>query len=217
LINGGSRASFAFDEFGPVVHEMREFDVRFDDNTIPVQHSNLYITNSAQIATIEYLSGPFGAKFLLANASRENAIVQGEDTLTFGPDNPVNHKMFVFGRAMYQEDDLSITKEDEESIRKNGLASLAFDNRFIQTEAMANDLAQWIIDLWKYDVDEVRLKVFGNSLVQLGDLVTVNFPPMNFTPTTHRYFVVGLNNEFTTGLETNLILSRARAADVFGS
>jgi hypothetical protein len=205
-----SRANYALDEFGPVVHEMREYDIKFDEGKIPVQHSSLFLSNTSQVACLAYMSNPFGAKFMLVNTSRENAVVQGEDSVTFGSDNTVNQKMFVYGRALYQDEDKSVTKSDEFSIRKNGLAELVFDNRFIQTDAMANALGDWVVRMWAGPIDELAVEIFGNPLLQLGDVVSMNWPFRNMAPLTHKYYVVYKENTFQEGLKTRLVLRRAR-------
>lgn len=206
-----SRSNYAFVEFGPQVHEMRVFDVKFDSDSVPVQHSSLYMSNTSQVAIIEYTSDPFGAKFLLANASRDNAVVSGEDSLTFGIENVVNQKMFVYGRALYQNEDQSITKENEASIRRNGVSALTFESRFIQTKNMAEDVAQWVVDMWGEEIDEISAEIFGNPFLQLGDLVSLNYPMYDMSPSTHKYFVVALSNSFSQGLDTRLTLRRARS------
>lgn len=205
-----SRSNFAFDEFGPVVHELREFDIKFDEDSVPVQHSSLYFSNTSQVACTSYYADPFGAKFMLANTGRNNAIVQGEDTLMFGIDNAVTQKIFVYGRALYQQEDLTLTKEDKNSIRRNGLVTLTFDSRFIQTKAAAESLGQWVVDLWATSADELNMAIFGNPILQIGDVVTVNYPAKGLYPGTHKYFVVALSNSYSNGLETHLFLRRAK-------
>jgi len=201
--------SYVLDEFGPVVHEMREFNATFDDGEIPVSHSWLNFTNEAQIVCTDYYADPFGAKFTLVNTSRRDAVVKGEDTYTV-PDDTVDHDFFIYGRVLLQEDELTVTTRDEPSIRKNGVTSVKFDNRFIQSEASAIDIGQWVTRLWAGGVDQIEADIFGNPFIQIGDLVTLSYPVKDMYPETHKYFVVGIKNQYETGLETTLILRRAR-------
>lgn len=205
-----SRANYALDEFGPVVHEMREFTVNFKEDNIPVGHSYLYISNESQVACTDYNADAFGAKFTLVNTSRRDAILKGEDKITFGDGNPIDQKIFVYGRSLYQDEDKQLLKRDEQSIRRKGLVNLTFDNRWIQTETAANDLGQWVVDLWADGSEEISMNIFGNPLVQLGDLGTVNYPVKDMAPGTHKYYIVQLKNEFQDGFTTSLILRRAR-------
>jgi hypothetical protein len=128
-----SRGDYVFDEFGPVVHEIREFEVTFDDDNTPVSNSFLYLSNESQVICTDYTADPFGAKFTLVNTSRENAILKGSDSVMFTADNSVDQTLFVYGRLLKQEDDLTVTKKDKASIRKNGLTALEIDSKYIQT------------------------------------------------------------------------------------
>lgn len=208
--NVSSRANYFYDEFGPMVHEMREFKVDFDEDDVPVAHSYPFISNT-QVVCTDYVSNAFGARFTLVNASRRDAIVKGEDSITLeSEDEKIDQKFFVYGRKLFQDNENSITKKNEQSIRTKGVVSLGFDNDYIQTEQAATDLANWVVDLWAHGADEVSAEVFGNPLLQLGDLVTLNYPVKGMTPSTHRYYIVSINNQFNQGLTTKLILRRAR-------
>jgi hypothetical protein len=204
-----NRYAYRFmDEFGPIVHEVREFDVEFSKS--PVLHSSLYLSNDAQVINPEYLSNPFKASFVLANASRENAIVSGEDTLTYGEDNPVSQKFLIYGRTFTQEEERTETVKDEAAVKRRGEQALDIDSEWVQTEAAAKALGNWIVYHWSGGADEVDASIFGNPLLQLGDIVSVNYPLVNMAPSTHQYFVVGLEHSFDNGLETNLKLRRRK-------
>jgi hypothetical protein len=210
LIQPTYRANYVLNEFGPVVHEMRRFEVAFDDQKVPVIHSYPYVSNDSMIYCTDYWSDPFGAQFTLVNAARQTAIVNGEDDITFGPDNAITQKLLVYGRALYQDDDQTVTKSDDVSIRRNGLVSLDFESGYIQTKQNADDLAQWVVDEWGGSSDELNVNIFGNPLIQLGDLVTINYPTKGMFPSTHHYYVVGITNSWENGLSSGLILRRAR-------
>jgi hypothetical protein len=199
-----------FDDFGPICHELREFDVTFDK--YPAVHSNLYFSNDTQIVCPEYQADPFGAKFILANAYRSNAIVNGQDTLTFGPDNPVEQKLMIYGRAVTKEDEKTIISKNEDAIRRRGQVDTEIQPEWIQSESGAKALSDWITHHWAEGCDEVEAEIFGNPLIQLGDIVSVNYPQKDFDPVTHRYFVISINREYDAGYgNTKLVLRRVKA------
>jgi hypothetical protein len=203
-----SRAQYVFDEFGPVIHEVRELEVKFKEENIPVASSFPYLSNPAAMC-LAYEYSAFGAKMLLVGAGRENVIVKGDDEITFGVDDPVSQTFFVYGVCLYSEDERTLTKKDDAGIRQRGITATKFDSRFIQTEESANALGQWVLDLWGSGVEEVSLSVFGNPFIQLGDLVTVNYPVKGIHPTTHKYFVVSIKNSLSGGFTTDVVLRRA--------
>ncbi|QGH76370.1 minor tail protein [Streptomyces phage Daubenski] len=199
-----------FDDFGPICHELREYDVQFDK--FPAVHSNIYFSNDTQVVCPEYNANPFGAKFILANAYRNNAIVNGEDTLTFGADNPVEQKLMIYGRTVNKEDEKTIVSKNDDAIRRRGSVETEVSSDWIQTESAAQALADWITYHWADGCDEVEAEIFGNPLIQLGDIVSINYPQKDFDPVHHRYFVVELNRGYDTGYDTTkLTLRRVKA------
>ena len=196
------------DEFGPFVHEVREFDVRFDP--APVQHSKLYSTNDWGAYVLDYRGNSFGAKFFIANVDRENAILNGEDTLLFsGTDASVNQQLLVYGRALVFGEQEEVVVKNEAQIKARGEVVSEISSDWIQTEEAAKAVGEWIKNHWSKGADELTVSIFGNPLYEIGDVVTVDYPRYNMDPATHKYFVVGISNSFDNGLNTSLTLRRA--------
>jgi hypothetical protein len=198
--------NYIFDEFGPYVHEVREFSVVFDPS--PVNYSYLFSTNSGNAACVEYSSTPYTADFIIANTARSYAILEGADAVD-GVDNPINEIFTVLGQDLNIADDQTITVTNDQSIRTNGLVSTELTSDWIQSQSMAQDLADWMSTHWSSGVDNISVQIFGNPLIELGDIVDINYPQFNMSPDTHRYFVIGIENTFDTGLSTTLTLRRA--------
>lgn len=201
-------ASRLMDEFGPIVHEVREYDVKF--SKFPVLYSQPYVSNETQVICPEYNGNAFGATFILANTSRDNAIVSGEDTLMFGEDNSVDQKFLIYGRTFTQDDEKAVTVKDDQGTKRRGEIPLEIQSDWIQTEAHATDLGDWIVKHWSGGADEVEVESFGNPLLQLGDVVSVNYADKFMSAATHQYFVVKVEHSYDSGLETNLTLRRMK-------
>ena len=211
---------YFMDEFGPIVHEVREMDISFEK--FPVLHSRLYVSNDSQIVTPEYNADSFGAKFMLANSSRDNAVGNGQDTLRFGAENPVEQKMMIYGRLIFQEEGQLLTVknkvtgqqenpyQNDDSIRRRGKVEVNIDSKWIQSKAEAQALGDWILKHWSNGNEEVQVEVYGNPLFQLSDVVSLDYPKKNMARATHRYFITGIRNSFDTGLSTQLTLRRAK-------
>ncbi|QWT29932.1 minor tail protein [Streptomyces phage TunaTartare] len=197
-----------FDEFGQQVHEYRPYEVTFEKS--PVLYSSLYISNDSQIVQDEYVHNPFGAKFIVANASRFNSVANGEDTLTFGADNPVDQKMMITGRTVQQGETTDYVVKNDVAINARGEIAIEFSSPWIQSEAAAKALGDWIVNNWAQPSDEIEMEVFGNPLLQIGDVVSVNYSPRDMTAATHKYFITAIDNNWDNGLTTVLSLRRAR-------
>jgi hypothetical protein len=170
----------------------------------------LYISNSDQVVCDEYFNDPFKAKFILANADLGNAIVNGEDTKTYGADNPVNQKMVITGRTIQRAEPKDYTVKNEQAIRARGEISLDFQSDWIQSESAAKALGDWIVNNWSQPCDEVEVTVHGNPLLQVGDVVAVNYPPKSLSASTHKYWVLAVEQQWDNGPTTALSLRRAR-------
>lgn len=200
---------YMFDEFGPYIHEIREFDVKFDP--APVRYSYLFNTNEWFSANVEYYASPFGAKFIIANTSRDNAVLHGEDRLSYaGASSGLNQVCVVLGQTLEMSDEQTVERKNEAAIRARGEIAVELDAEWIQTESMAEAIADWMHNHWGDQVDEVEVQIFGNPLIEIGDLLDVNYARQNATPATHKYFVVGVNNSFEGGITTSLVLRRMR-------
>jgi len=140
-----------FDEFGMQVHEYRPYEVTFDKS--PVLYSSLYVSNEDQVVQDEYVGYPFGAHFIIANASRWNSVVNGEDTLTYGSDNPVDQKIMITGRTIQQAEATDYVVTDEQAVRARGEIALEFNSQWIQSEAAAKSLGDWIVANWAEPAD----------------------------------------------------------------
>jgi hypothetical protein len=140
-------------DFGPIVHEVREFDVKFEKS--PVTYSMVHFSNESQVACPEFNSDSFGAKFVLTNISRENAVVKGEDALTLGVDNPVDQSFIVYGRTFLAKDSRKETVEDKNSIKKRGRSETSITSPWIQSEDAAKKLGEWIVEHWSDGAEEL--------------------------------------------------------------
>lgn len=196
------------DDFGPVAHEVREFDIKFDK--YPVVYSDLYCTNDYQIICPEYNGNPFGAKFILANTARVNAIANGEDTLTFGSDNPVTQKTLIYGRLVTQSDEATVTVRNDAAVNRRGATEVDISSPWIQSKAAAQAIGDWITKHWGGGNDELKVVAIGNPLLQIGDIVAVNHPDKSMTYANNRYFIVGVSQSFDGGLETTFTLRRVK-------
>lgn len=197
-----------FDDFGPIVHEIRKFNVKFEK--YPNVHSNLYYSNTSQIACLDYNSNPFGAEFTLVNITRENAVLNGEDSLTFGIDNPVDQKMMIYGRLVTQDDEQEVVVKDENGIRIRGLVETDFSSKFIQSEAAAKSIGDWVTKHWGIGNQELSVEIFGNPLITIGDSVLVNYPTRHLNTSQGAWFVTGVTDSFSNGISTVVTLRKVK-------
>ena len=196
-----------FEEFGMQVHEVRSFDVKFESPTI---YSSLYSSNQSQVAELEYTHSPFGANFVVANASRYNSVASGSDTLTFGIDNAVDQKFLITGRTVQRKDSKVYSVKNDQAIRARGEISLDISSPWIQSEAAAKSLGDWIVKKWATPADNIDVEIYANPLLQIGDVVSINYSPRAMASNTHKYWITSITSSWDSGPEMTLSLRRAR-------
>jgi len=191
-----------FDEFGPYVHEIRNFDVKFDPS--PVQMSRLYCTNDWDVVPLEYNADPFGASFYIANTARGNVVINGDDSKSFS-NNVVNQVLAVYGLALVVKDGANVIAKNDTQIRRRGKIDSELSSDWIQNKSMAQDIADWMNAHFSYGNDTVTLNVFGNPLIELGDVVHIKYPSKFLDDD---YFVIGVSNSWDQGITTQLTCRR---------
>jgi prophage tail gpP-like protein len=187
-------------EFGIPIHEVREYSVKFEK--VPVLYSSLYVSNDDQIVTTQYVGNPFGADFTIANSSRINSVVNGEDTVTYGPDNSVEQKMVITARTIQQQDEKTYEVKDAKAIRVHGEIQLEVSSDWIQSEAAAKAIGDWIVNNWAEPADTVDVKVFGNPLIRVGDVVNITYAPKGISNV--KFVVLSCSQSWDDGLETTI-------------
>lgn len=197
-----------FDEFGPMVHEVREYDIKFDQaDGKPVINSKIFATERANFVVMDYQGGPFGAKFTIANTARRHVVINGEDALGAGTTDVLpRNAFFIWGRPVVQKESETIIRKDKDSIMRRGEIELEFSSQWIQSKDDAKNLADWIITQWGRTSPTLSVTIFGNPLIEVTDVVAVQFNEM--TPTTHQYFVTGIDTGWDNGVTTKLTLRR---------
>ena len=197
---------FSFDEFGTKAHEIREFDVTFDP--APVVHSRLYMSNEWYADCVEYVSDSNSAKFIVVGKGRDNVIINGEDTLLYGKDNPVDQKLLIYGRVVTVEDTQNYEVTNEKSIRRTGPVELTVSSPWIQSESSAKKIGDWIADHWANGSESIEIETFGNPLLQVGDVVSVCYTRKKMLPESHQYYITGVSQSYNEGLSTSYRLQR---------
>ena len=189
-----------FDEFGPVVHEMRKFDVNFEDK-LPGLAPKLLATNMATAKYLDFRSTAFGAEFYAVNSSHGDTNIHG----TF---DEVDQSLMVVMQQLVQAEQDTVTVENENAIRVSGKKELEFTSDWIQSKDQATNIGEWVKAHWDDSTDEITLECFGNPLLELTDVVYVNDPESSRVMV--KYFVISTITSFDQGLSTQLRLRKVR-------
>ncbi len=134
-------------------------------------------------------------------------MLNGEDTLTVsGSDSSINQKLLVYGRPVVQKDVKKIIRTDDRSMRIRGEIETEYQSKWIQNEAAATALANWLATHWTDSDSELTVEIFGNPLIELTDVVTVQH--QSLVAGTDKYYVTGIQTSFQAGINTTLTLRK---------
>ncbi len=176
------------EEFGTVAREIRYVKANFNQPAaIPLYAS----TGTNKFATI------LGSRF--SNHSAEIFVINNASS--FIPLQAAENKFFVLGNYV----DITAQHEYTETTTSDytTLEPATFQSTWIQSEADAKSLFNWIKLQWSKQQQSINMEIFGNPVIEVGDIVTVNYPKNDLNGT-QKFLVTNVNSNFDGGLSTSI-------------
>jgi hypothetical protein len=187
-----------FEEFGTIMREAAYLNVKYD-KAFPALYAQISPTfNKIKgYAVSGFYAGAYGAEFLIFNCT-DTALnldetsgnylrIQGvtftqESTEEYSVDDYFNNKSNFAQSEFSGEDQIRsplVLKQQYQDIKFSrmnyGKKEFNLDPLYIQTEDDAKDLMGWIINKTMMPRKSVGLSVFAMPIIQLGDIVSVNY------------------------------------------
>lgn len=176
------------EEFGTVAREIRYVKANFNQPAaIPLYAS----TGTNKFATV------LGSRF--SNHSAEIFVINNASS--FIPLQAAENKFFVLGNYV----DITAQHEYTETTTSDytTLEPATFQSTWIQSEADAKSLFNWIKLQWSKQQQSINMEIFGNPVIEVGDIVTVNYPKNDLNGT-QKFLVTNVNSNFDGGLSTSI-------------
>ena len=176
------------EEFGTVAREIRYVKANFNQPAaIPLYAS----TGTNKFATV------LGSRF--SNHSAEIFVINNASS--FIPLQAAESKFFVLGNYV----DITAQHEYTETTTSDytTLEPATFQSTWIQSEADAKSLFNWIKLQWSKQQQSINMEIFGNPVIEVGDIVTVNYPKNDLNGT-QKFLVTNVNSNFDGGLSTSI-------------
>jgi len=187
-----------FEEFGSIMREAAYFNIRYD-KAYPALYAKLSPTfNKIKGYTVSgFRAGSYGAEFLIFN-STDTAISLDETTgnylriqgVTFTQESQHELTMdeYFSKNSDFSNPDISGSsiikspvkydndfKDIKVSRMTYGKKDFSLQTPYIQTQDDANSLMEWIVNKVIKPRKSVGLKIFATPILQLGDIVTVDY------------------------------------------
>jgi len=179
-----------FEEFGTIMRECAYFNIRYD-KAYPALYSKISPTfnDSQGYVVSNFRSNPYGAEFLVFNAT-DFALNLDESTgnylriqgVTFTQQS--SHDLTVDEYFQKNSDldnysnytTLNNKYIDIQSSRTTyGKKDFTLTGNYIQNIDTANNLMTWMVDKVMHPKKSVGVSIFANPMIQLGDIVTIDY------------------------------------------
>ena len=205
--------SIYFEEFGTIMREASTFNIQYD-KAYPALYAKLSPTfNKIKGYTVSgFRAGSYGAEFMIFNAT-DTALSLDETTgnylriqgVTFTQesngeltvDDYYSKNSSLSDPAIEGSDVIvspfKIRKEYEDiklSRMTYGKKDFAIATPYIQTQDHANELMRWLLSKIIKPRKSVGVKIFSNSTIQLGDIVSVKYSKNNIEKISNNRYVV---------------------------
>lgn len=189
-IAANNKKAVAVDEFGTVVREIIKRDVSFRKRpAYPVQWST-GINRFAKILGTK-ISNFESQVFVMNNTSQTIPLANGAESSFFLQGNSLGNS----GELEYATDELNdfVTKEP-----------VIFASTWLQNESDVKSLANWIKSNVINKGKVIDLKVFGNPLISVGDIISIKYALQSLSGS-EKFIVTEVKHSFSEGLETFIV------------
>ena len=179
-----------YEEFGTIMRECSYFNVRYD-KAYPALYSQISPTFNEQQGYVVsgFRANPYGAEFLVFNvtdfalnldeSSGNYLRIQG---ITFTQQSA--HDLTVeeyFTNASSLNNYNNYTKlnskyvDIQNSVSTYGRNDFTIEGTYIQNIDMATSLMDWMVDKVMVPKKSICVEIFANPMIQLGDIVTIDY------------------------------------------
>lgn len=173
------------DEFGPVIREIYKASPTYNQ-AFPV-----FSEPSNPLAkVISERLGHFSGEVYVFNTSSSTIALADGDGKDFA----------VWGIAIANAgENIYETEKNIDGVTE----FITFETNWIQSEAAAKKLGDFLSKQWSKSIRDIELSVFGNPLLQVGDIITVKYPDRDLQGT-EKFVIRAMSQKFDGGLETQI-------------
>lgn len=187
--NKTTLANGRLEEFGTVARELRKVNIKYESRPGYPLYPSLGINKFVNVLGSRLTS--FGAEVYLINNAGTWVPLDDSSLHSF---SVIGNYVVTSGQHEYMDSSINEYSNPEPVI---------FQSSWIQKEDDAKAISTWIKDLWSKQQVVVNLQVFGNPLISVGDIITINYPSNNFDGV-QKFVVMNVNSSFNQGLETTI-------------
>jgi len=178
-------------EFGSVVRQIKKIKVRYDSANPAIP---LYLSRgqNKNVTIMADKLQPFTAEMLVMNNTSGTVNLHDGEYNTFQ----------IVGTPVVDGGVVEYSTDDPDSRAKK--YPVQFDSNWIQSQTDAKRLADWIVSTQLNKGRSIEMEVFGNPLIEPGDIIGVNYPIQDLSHTDKKYIVTAVRMGFSEGVTTSI-------------
>lgn len=176
------------EEFGTVARELRKVKVNFSLPAALPLYASTGVNRYASVLGSRFSN--HGAEIYVLNNAGTFIPLQGEA-----------HNFFVEGNYISENGQHEYTETTTNEYTM--LEPATFQSTWIQSEADAKSLFTWIKNQWSKQQQSINMEIFGNPAIEVGDIITVNYPKNNLDGT-QKFLVTNVDIQFEQGVSTSI-------------
>jgi hypothetical protein len=176
------------EEFGTTVREIVKANVKFASRpSFPIRWST---GTNRLVKILGSKLNNFGGEAYLLNNTSTTIPLSDENLASF----------YVIGNTLSPSGQIEYSTEDNDYTAKE---PVVFESKWLQNESDVKSLASWIKSNVVNKGKIVEMSVFGNPLLSVGDIVSINYPYQGFSGT-EKFIIVRISQSYNDGLETSI-------------
>lgn len=177
------------EEFGTVAREIKKYQFKFSDRpAMPIAPStgaNDFIKIVGSKLT------NFGAEAYVLNNSGFATALSSDTESTF---MVYGYSISKTGTIEYDNFDKNLYTSEEPII---------FQTNWLQNEYDVKALADWIKGQWSKKQNLVTMQIFGNPLLQVGDVISIDYAYHGLT-TSQKFIILSISHNYENGLNSTI-------------
>lgn len=177
--------------------ELSHFKVNFE---LPAIKQYLACSNK-NVQTMMYKRSPMSATFTLKNMSEKNQLIQGSHATRVSGANH-DEATYIYATSFRLQEEQKVVYKDQDLIHRAGESAFDINASWIQTSSAAESLGQFVKDRFGLPSRNYNMEIYGNPLIQIGDIVTIYWPGKSVS--SYTYLVGSVNHSWSEGLVTTV-------------
>lgn len=177
------------EEFGPIAREIRYFKFIFPEGaSVPIAPTNGANDN---IKILSSRLNNFGGEAYILNNFGFTSELSPESGTAFT----------IYGYSIAKTSDIQY-----DNFNKNEYTTedpVVFQTNWLQNENDVARLADWLKTQWAKKQLIINMEVFGNPLLQVGDIIKISYPYQNLTDS-QKFIVLSVSHSHEVGISTSI-------------